>query len=203
MTINLADIWDKLGIVNLSGSEGKAGMRGPLNQGWMTAWSEDFRTSNFTGSGSDRYSNDDRAALLMTIYDRLRPGKLGQAPDTERYEMLRRAGRQFDASGAISAGQMLIFAKAEDSAPLPFAMKVEGTQVKGEGVVYYQVIVPMERVGAATQPMERESAIYDLGSAPAVESSPQPQQRPMQQPQGQPRFNPQRNRPGVPRNQNR
>ena len=184
VTIDLADISKNLSIVNLSGSEGKAGMRGMLNQGWMAAWGEDFRSS--IGS-SDRYDKDDRAALLMTIFDRLRPGKLTKDNNErqERYELLRRAGRQFDASNAVSAGQMLIFAKAEDAAPLPFPMKVEGEQVKGEGVVYYQVIVPMDRGGAATQPMSRESAIYDLGSAPV---DPPPQMQPQRPQQGLPQF---------------
>ena len=40
-------------------------------------------------------------------------------------------------------------------------MKVEGEQVKGEGVVYYQIIVPMDRGGSATQAMNRESAIFE------------------------------------------
>jgi len=134
----------------------------------------------------------------MTIFDRLRPGKLMKDTERpERYELLRRAGRQFDASNAISAGQMLIFAKAEDAAPLPFPMKVEGEQVKGEGVVYYQVIVPMDRIGAATQPMNRESAIYDLGSVPTAELSTQMQQPQQVQPQQQ--RPPTVNRPRPPR----
>src|SRR4051812_44095439 len=162
-TLDLAEVYANLGVVNISGGEGKAGVRGPLNSGWMSTWGEDFRSS--IGS-SDRYSNDDRAALLMTIFDRLRPGRLQQGSErAERYELLRRAGRQFDASSAISAGQMLIFAKAEDAAPLPFPMKVEGEQVKGEGVVYYQVIVPMDRAVATTQPTNRETWIFDLGAA--------------------------------------
>jgi hypothetical protein len=156
-------------------------MRGLLNRGWMASWGEDFRSS--IGS-SDRYSNDDRAALLMTIFDRLWPGKFAQNNErAERYELLRRAGRQFDASNAVSAGQLLIFAKAEDATPLPFPMKVEGEQVKGEGVVYYQVIVPMDRSGAATQPINRDTGMYDLGALPTVETpAPQPQIGPQQRP---------------------
>ncbi len=139
----------------------------------MGNWADDFKNS--IGS-SERYNNDDRAALLMTIFDRLSPGKITQNLERpERYELLRRAGRQFDASGAISAGQMLIFARAEDSAPLPFPMKVEGEQVKGEGVVYYQIIVPMDRGGSATQAMNHESAVFDLGSAPTADVAPQAQ----------------------------
>jgi hypothetical protein len=80
---------------------------------------------------------------------------------------------------------MLIFARAEDAAPLPFPLKVEGEQVKGEGVVYYQVIVPMDRGGSAIGAMNKDSAIYDLGSAPPpdpvvqpFQGQPRPQQRP-------------------------
>src|SRR5206468_522872 len=146
---------------------GMSGLHGPLNRMWMENWADDFKNS--IGS-NDHFDKDDRAALLMTIFDRLRPGRI--APEgterQERYELLRRAGRQFDASNAVSAGQLLIFAKSEDAAPLPFPMKVEGEQVKGEGVVYYQVIVPLERSGAATAAMSRDSAIYDLGDRKSV-----------------------------------
>jgi hypothetical protein len=196
-TIDLAEITQtpgNLGNVGISGSEGKAGMRGLLNKQWMFAWGTDFRSS--IGS-SDRYSNDDRAALLMTIFDRLRPGIIDDNSNRpERYELLRRAGRQFDASSAVSDGQMLIFAKSEDAAPLPFPMKVEGEQVKGEGVVYYQVIVPLDRGVPATQPTNAENWILDSSSLPAVETSSQPEIRP-QQPKLPPQFN---RKPGVPRN---
>jgi hypothetical protein len=175
VTINLAETYIKLGIAN-KGAElktGVPGLRGPLNRTWMDGWTDDFKNS--IGS-NDHFDKDDRAALLMTIFDRLWPGKIKEGLERpERYELLRRAGRQFDASGAISSGQLLIFAKSEDAAPLPFPLKVEGEQVKGEGVVYYQVIVPLERGGAATQPMSRDSAIFDLGSAP-TDPTPQPQQ---------------------------
>ncbi|HEV8605757.1 MAG TPA: hypothetical protein VGQ99_10345 [Tepidisphaeraceae bacterium] len=176
-TIDLADIYGKLAVFGTEAKSNTVGFRGPLNRIWMANWGEEFKSS--IGSG-DRYYNNDRAALLMTIFDRLWPGKLTPTNERpERYELLRRAGRQFDASSAVSAGQLLIFAKAEDAAPLPFPLKVEGEQVKGEGLVYYQVIIPMERGGAATQPMNRDSSIYDLGSAPAVDTpQPQPQVRP-------------------------
>src|SRR5207249_82277 len=91
--------------------------------------------------------------------------------------------RQFDASGAISAGQMLIFARAEGAA-LPFGLKVEGEAVKGDGVVYYQVIVPLNRTGDSTAPMSAENSIWDLANAPAVE--PPPVERPRQPVRGQP-----------------
>jgi hypothetical protein len=195
VTIDLADMYGKLVIAGGELKTGMMGYRGPLNRVWMSNWGEEFKSS--IGS-NERYSNNDRAALLMTIYDRLWPGKLtannNERPD--RYELLRRAGRQFDASGAVSAGNLLIFARSADATPLPFGLKVEGEQVKGEGVVYYQVIVPMDRGGAATQPMNRESAIFDLGSAPTVEPPPQanPNIRPPQRPTN-PRRTPPRRSP--------
>jgi hypothetical protein len=196
-TIDLAELTQtpgNLGVIGISGSEGKAGMRGMLNQQWSHAWNTDFRSS--IGS-SDRYSNDDRAALLMTIFDRLKPGIIDDnSGRPERYELLRRAGRQFDASSAVSDGQMLIFAKSEDSAPLPFPMKVEGEQVKGEGVVYYQVIVPMDRGVPATQPTNADNWIFDLGTVPTVETV-QPEIRAPNRPQYFPTKPP--NQPGFKR----
>ena len=143
------------------------GWRERLNFVWMPSWAEKFTSGVVPGGHFDEM---DRAALLMTIFDRIKVGKIVDTSNgrQDRYELLRPGGRQFDASGAISAGQLLIFAKAED-AELPFGLKVEGQQVKGNGVVYYQVIVPLARTADAAEPMSAESSIFDLANAPAVD----------------------------------
>lgn len=132
------------------------GDRGPLNVAWAPEmWAEGFK--NWRSEGN-KYDNTDRAAVLLSIYDRLQPSRGGKDPNVygDRYELLRRAGRQFDASGVVSTGQLLILARSDDASPLPFLLEVDGEIVKGEGVVYYQFIVPLERSGAATQPTMRE-----------------------------------------------
>jgi hypothetical protein len=170
-SLDLTDIFNKVGIAGPDSRSNNVGLRGPLNRVWMANWSEEIRSSL---GPSDRYNNNDRAALLMTIFDRLKPGEFPRDGERQdRYDLLRRGGRAFDASGVVSAGQLLIFARAD--APLPFGLKVEGEAVKGEGVVYYQINVPLERMGASTQPIRpNDAGIFDLGAAPPVDPPIQP-----------------------------
>lgn len=120
------------------------------------AFTETQWRSEFLGiQEGNRYGNLDRAALLMTVFDRLRPVE-GKADESifggDRYELHRRSGRQLDASAAVSAGNLLVLARSAPSSSLPFPLYVEGDLVEGEGTTYYQFVIPMERSGAATQP---------------------------------------------------
>jgi hypothetical protein len=177
-TIDLGDIYPKLGFVGMDSARSSPfGVRGLLNRQWMETWSEDFRSAL---GPSDRLTNMDRAALMMTVFDRLKPGEFAKDGERqERYDLIRRAGRGFDASHVVSAGQLLIFARSDLAAPLPFGLKVEGEQVKGEGVVYYQLDVPLERTGSSTQPIRpSDGGIFDLGAAPPVDPPMQPPPQP-------------------------
>jgi hypothetical protein len=104
----------------------------------------------------DSYANIDRGALLLSIFDRVKPSQNDKSNNfgNERYELQRRASRQVDASGIISAGQLLVFAQSSADAPLPFPIEISGEPTAGKGTVYYQFVVPLGRVGAATQPIE-------------------------------------------------
>jgi hypothetical protein len=137
-------------------TRGQSGFRGFLNRGWMAreAWGRDF--ANRMGDGD--YNDADKAALLLSIFDRVKPTAAERRADgpNNRYELLRRGARELDTSGAISSGNLLIFAQSEPGSPLPFPLEVEGRRVLGKGTVYYQFIVPMERNGAATQPSDSE-----------------------------------------------
>jgi hypothetical protein len=128
----------------------RVGDRGFLNG----AFAESLWKSEYLGIHEGiRYGNLDRAALLMTIYDRLQPvrGKKEESVFSgDRYELHRRGGRHLDASSAVSAGHLLVLARSRNAAPLPFPLHVEGDLVQGEGVTYYQFIIPMERSGGAS-----------------------------------------------------
>ncbi|MGE5611990.1 MAG: hypothetical protein ACM359_22275 [Bacillota bacterium] len=156
--LDLAEIYSRTVVDTRSWRDpparGQAGIRGFLNLGWMArdVWGRDF--VNRLGDGN--YEDADRAALLLSIYDRIKPPaaeRRSEGPNN-RYELLRRSARELDASGAISSGNLLIFAQSEPGSPLPFPLEVEGRNVPGKGTVYYQFIVPMERSGAATQPSD-------------------------------------------------
>jgi hypothetical protein len=70
----------------------------------------------------------------------------------DRYELHRRSARHLDASAAVSVGHLLVLARSRTSSALPFPLHVQGDLVSGEGVTYYQFVIPMQRSGAATRP---------------------------------------------------
>jgi hypothetical protein len=142
-----------------------AGDRAPLGEaGWMERWRLDF-TSRYDSS----YSNRDRAAVLMSLFDRIKPVRSDQAARgsvSGRFELLRRAGRHWDVSPALSAGHAVVLARSRtDKAPLPFGLEVQRQQIAGEGVVYYQFIVPIERSGAARQSRYEEGWLEEVAEA--------------------------------------
>ena len=149
----------------------QVGDRGSLNG----AFAEAYWTREFLGiHEGNRYGNLDRAALLMTVFDRLHPVR-GKAEDTafgsDRFELHRRSGRHLDASAAIGVGNLLVLARSRGSSPLPFPLHVEGDLVPGEGTTYYQFVIPMERTGAATRPayeMEEEEEEEDPTTRPTT-----------------------------------
>ncbi len=134
-----------------------SGMRGPLNLAWINIrWADSLR-GNW---GESALGDTDRAALLLSVFDRLAPS-IDPDPGNsrnERYELLRRAGRHLDASHAISCGHLLIVARADNDAALPIPLRVDGESVQphSRGTVYYQFIVPMRRSGSATRPSVAE-----------------------------------------------
>jgi hypothetical protein len=176
----LEDLVSKLALVNKDAQQRPKEMigdRGFLNIGWMPVmWAADLMNRHSEGN---RYDNADRAAVIMSIYDRLLPSRGSKDPNVygDRYELLRRAGRQFDASGVVSSGQLLILARSDDASPLPFPLEVDGEIVKGEGVVYYQFIVPLERSGAATQPTMLEEEPAAAPPAPPAPAGPATQSK--------------------------
>jgi hypothetical protein len=73
----------------------------------------------------------------------------------ERWEIHRAALRDQDISGALGAGQLIVLAQSEnDRSPLPLPVTVEGDVLSGEGVIYYQFILPLNRsaVSSTTKP---------------------------------------------------
>jgi hypothetical protein len=84
--------------------------------------------------------------VLLSIFDRLPPGRASR-PDggDERVELLRLAGRHLDVSGVVSGGHLLVLGRAAAGAPLPYALEVADEKVAAEGIVFYQMAVPLVR----------------------------------------------------------
>ena len=92
----------------------------------------------------------------MSLFDRLKPMR-NETPDPTRVDIIRRGARRLDRSAAIGAGALLVV--AHTTGPLPIPLTVEGDKITGDGPIYYQFVLPLDRQAveqeiqaAATQP---------------------------------------------------
>jgi hypothetical protein len=81
---------------------------------------------------------------MMSFFDLLPPVQLWSG-ERNRIELLRRGGRQFDLSHAINAGQLVVIGRTDSFSPLPIPLTVEGGTPIGQGVTFYQWVVPLDR----------------------------------------------------------
>ena len=70
----------------------------------------------------------------------------------DRVELYARGARMLDTSPSISAGQLVIL--ASNKGPLPIPVEVNGDKIGGDGTVFYQFILPLDR-GKADAPTTR------------------------------------------------
>ncbi|HEX8524524.1 MAG TPA: hypothetical protein VF669_19875 [Tepidisphaeraceae bacterium] len=112
-----------------------------------------------SGLNEERWSDRDgyprRSFPMLSLFDRLTPMKNFPGGPQDRTDLLRRGGREFDVSGAVCAGSLVVLAEADGEQPLPFPLEVNGKPVQGRGAVFYQFVLPLERsrnVLMTTQP---------------------------------------------------
>lgn len=145
---------------------------GATVRNWTDYWYRDEPWKN--GGYSDSRQVEEKDPLhphsfpILSFYDRLpvsRNSKQQQGGggfNTDRVDFTRRGLRDLDCSAAISAGNMVIIAVSTTSdEPLPFPLNVQGDPVPGQGTVYYQFIIPVDRsavmkdpTAATTQPVK-------------------------------------------------
>jgi hypothetical protein len=130
---------------------------GPSKGGWREAY----------GGGDYQENNAVRPASfpLLSFYDRLPVSRnepstnnFGQQnrANVDRVDFIRRGVRAFDMSATVSAGQMAIIGvSAGDKEKLPFPLEVEGNRIDGEGVIYYQYVVPVDRSAVLKAPTNK------------------------------------------------
>jgi hypothetical protein len=58
--------------------------------------------------------------------------------------VLRRGGRSYDVSNALSSGALVVVAEADGLAPLPIPLEVEGAKTAGQGSTVYQFVLPLD-----------------------------------------------------------
>jgi hypothetical protein len=133
------------------------------NSGWSSFWyKSDFRNSSIGNSSLDDLGRRvPKSFPMMSLFQRLPPMKEFDR-DHQRAEVLRRGGRYLDVSNAVAAGRLVVLAQADGQPGLPFPFQVDGDNVTGKGILFYQVILPLEHLegtdtASATQPTTRST----------------------------------------------
>jgi hypothetical protein len=115
------------------------------------AWSSYWRNKN------DDLPNDwDDALPMLTYFDQLPPWEWRQ-DSQKRFEFRRYGARELDLTAALSAGSLVICARAGNdkdmtSNPIPVPLTVSDSPVTGEGTVIYQFVVPVDRSAVSGMP---------------------------------------------------
>jgi hypothetical protein len=133
--------------------KGTAGVTtGLLEAQWAPNLLRSVRSSaNTDGMVDDSGRAVRMSVVVMTLFDRIPPGKNDKSMSYSRPELLRRGGRELDMSQLVAAGNLVILAEV-DNAPLPFPMDVEGDRMKGEG----QATLPLRNRTRLAQPAAEE-----------------------------------------------
>ncbi len=125
-----------------------------LREGWANYWYSD---GGLAGGMQDITGLNDSAAgyrtslPLLSMSARIPPMRNTQLQDDgnrkrfrpDRRELLALNGRAFDVSSAVAAGHMVILAHSDG--PMPVPLELDGNKITGNGVVFYQFVLPLER----------------------------------------------------------
>ena len=131
--------------------------------GWANLWHNHFRRS---GADDPNISDTDMTYIypLLSVFDRVpaMPNVLLTSAgyqrewSNDRVDFYNRGARMINASPSISSGQLLILASTTDS-PIPIPLEVDDSKMKGQGSVFYQFVLPIDRGkmdAPATQPVK-------------------------------------------------
>jgi hypothetical protein len=125
--------------------------------GWQSYWFDHFRRS----SEIEDPNKDDGYQFvfpMLSVFNRL-PAMQNSINGNgtysgDRVEFYARGARMLDTTPSLSAGQLVIL--ASNKGPLPVPLEVDGDKIPGEGVNFYQFILPINR-GKADEPTTRKS----------------------------------------------
>ncbi|MDB5298834.1 MAG: hypothetical protein JWO87_497 [Phycisphaerales bacterium] len=128
-------------------------VKGFIDGYWDQYWATEWGSGNSLPGGEDDRGKSDftnpnpRSFPIMSLYDRLGPGRNLLTPNgAHRVDLLRRGGRMLDMSPSVAAGRLVVLAQSDDDKRgLPFPLIVEGSRVEGQGRIYYQFALPVDR----------------------------------------------------------
>jgi hypothetical protein len=159
-SLKLDDLISKKNLMNLDKDSGPRPMGQNSVYGYMKGVTDTSESwSRFWRGKEDDVSTDlDYALPMLTFFDRLPPyALLPQTNATRRYEMFRREGRSLDLSAALSAGSLVIVARAgnkdsTEETPMPAPLTVSDSPVDGSGTTIYQAVLPIDRSAVYGEP---------------------------------------------------
>jgi hypothetical protein len=117
---------------------------GRLINDWQTELWEPMLKGKASVSGEGEVSDVYDSFVLASLFDRMAP--IRNMMDTQdRVEVLRRGARHLDRSTAIAAGSLVIICHVPEKSPMPVPLEVEGEKITGDGNVFYQFVLPVDR----------------------------------------------------------
>jgi hypothetical protein len=123
--------------------------------GWQNYWFDHFRRN----SEIEDANKDDGFQFtfpMLSVFNCLPGMKNSYTPSgvlsDDRVELYARGVRMLDMTSSISAGQLAII--ASNKGPLPMPVEVDGDKITGDGVIFYQFTLPINR-GKADEPTTR------------------------------------------------
>ena len=135
---------------------------GQLRRDWAPLYFYTFLRSGLLQGGNILFEQDWTAdpaigPVMLSLFTLLPPMTNEAAVNSGNFDAtmpLRRGAHELDVSPAVLAGRMVIVAQtADDAAPLPVPLRVNGTPTPGEGRTIFQVVLPVDRSGLdATEP---------------------------------------------------
>lgn len=113
---------------------------------------------------------------IISLFDRLAPMQ-NSGGDVTRTDLHRRGVRNWDVSGALAAGAMVVLAQT-DGSEIPMPLTVDGDKPEGAGMTFWQFIVPIDRSAVngppSTQPSVSGELRVESGEQSASLPSPSP-----------------------------
>lgn len=127
-------------------------------RGMFRDWIDRYRNT-ITASGGFEYlrpvedlSGRGDSIALLSFFNAF--PVLRNAQDVVRGDLHRSGAREFDISGALQAGQLVVIAR-QDNARLPMGLQIEGESVDGGGIAIFQAVLPLTPLPSTTQPTTR------------------------------------------------
>ena len=121
--------------------------------GWANYWYDHFRHGSSGDPNTPGESDLEFVYPMLSVFNRIpaMPNtlKMDNSSNDDAVELYNRGARMLDASASIAAGQVVVIAAAKG--PLPIPLQVDDEKMTGDGTVFYQFILPIDR-GSLDQP---------------------------------------------------